>query len=217
MRKTMQALITDVQRELYQSAGPGVQVYAQDRIQALIQQAFEHCYKAKWWPQYRKREVRALDGTTGQVTVPFAYIKAWDDVKHVFRRGSDRPLPILPASFNTSDLGTTSEFARYVEATDDENLFTIYPISATSNIEVVGRRTYDVPFVPTDVVPFEYLPLVHFAAWTYFIDDASNPPAALRHQGLYEKAMKEFEDASLGHAVELNPNSGYVPDRWYES
>jgi len=212
MQKTLQALISDVEKALYQSAGPGVQMYSQDLIASLLQQAFKHCYRAEFWPQYRRREVRTLNGLTGHVTAPLVYIRDWDDVQHVFRRGTDRPLPILPAATNTLDIVGTS--ARWIEASGDANIFTVYPLEATDNIVVVGRETRISEFGLSDTVPFDDLALVHFAAWSYFTDDASNPASAAKHQGLFETRMKKLKDDAFGHTVELNSRSGYIPDRW---
>jgi hypothetical protein len=216
MQKTLAALITDVQKELYQSPGPGVQVYSQDRIMSLIQQAYEHCYKDHFWPQFRRREIRTLNGTTGLVTAPFTYIQDWEDIQHVFREHSDRPLPITPASFNALGYGPNGGNPRFIEATGDANLFRVYPADAEGQVEVVGRTSLITPFVLTDTVPFDHLCLIHFAAWSYFTDDASNPAAALKHQGLFETRIDKLKDDSTQHAVQLNPQSGYIPDRWYE-
>lgn len=216
MHKTLQALVTDTEKALYQSAGPGVQVYAQDIIARHINEAFEHIYKQRYWPQFRKRETRTLDGVTGQVTVPFTYIQDWEDIQHVFRRGSDRPLPVLPASYNSLDDPVNHATPRYIEATGDANLFRIYPLAAEGDVLVVGRATQLVEYGLLDEVPFDHLALVHYAAWTYFTDDASNPASAAKHQGLFESRMKVILDNSQNHEIELNPNSAYIPDRWYE-
>lgn len=215
MQKTLQGLITDTQKALYQSAGPGVQMYAQDLIAAHIQQAFKHCYRAAFWPQFRKREVRTLDGLTGQITVPLTYIKDWEDLQHVYRRNSPVPLPQLPAALNTLDIpaGTT---ARWIEASGDAKLFFVYPFGATDNIVAIGRKTWETEFTLTDTVPFDDLALVHFAAWSYFTDDASNPASALKHQGLYERRMQTLKSDAFSHAVQLNSQSGHIPNQWYE-
>lgn len=211
MHRTLQALVTETQKALYQSAGPGVQVYSQGIIEQHINQAFKHCYRSEWWPQFRKREVRTLNGTTGQVTVPFVYIKDWEDIQHVFRRNSDRPLPQMPSSQSTLDFTGTQ--ARYIEADGTSNLFTIYPLTALDNVEVVGRTTYD-EFALTDIVPFDDTCLIHFAAWSYFTDDAANPASAMKHQGLFETRMQKLRDDSFPHAVAINNQNAYIPDRW---
>lgn len=216
MQKTLQALITDVEKALYQSAGPGVQIYAQDIIGRHLNEGFKHCYKQKFWPQFRKRETRTLNGTTGLVTAPFTYIQDWEDIQHVFRRGSDRPLPVVPASYNTLDDPPSSSTPRFIEATGDTNLFRVYPVASTGDVQVVGRSTRLTDFGATDTVPFDDVALVHYAAWSYFTDDASNPASAAKHQGLFEGRMKSIWNDAQSHSIELNPQTGYVPDRWYE-
>lgn len=216
MTKTMQALITDVEHALYQSAGPNVQVYAQDTILRLITNAYKHCYKQAFYPQYRKRETRILDGSTGQVTVPLTFITDWEDLQHVFRVGSDRPLPVLPASFNTLNDPPTATVPRFIEANGTSKLVTIYPITSKGSVQFVGRLTAPSEFGLTTVVPFDDVALVHFAAWAYYTDDGSNPASAAKHQGLFEARMKTIMDNSFSHSVQLNPSTGDVPDRWYE-
>jgi hypothetical protein len=212
--KTLQALVTDTEKALYQAAGPGVQIYAQDVLIQQLQNAFDFIFLDYWWPQFIRREVRTLDGVSGLVTVPFALITHYEDIKAVFRRNSDRPLPELPLSYNSLDYPTGS-LARHIEATGDSNLFRVYPTDALDNIVVVGRTRPATDFISTDVVPFDSTALVHYAAWSYFTDDESNPAAAAKHQGLFEKRMQQLKDA-LPQVVELNPRHGYVPDQWSE-
>lgn len=214
MYKTKQALITDVQRELSQSAGPGVQMYSQDMIDGKLEQAFDHCvYGETFWPQFRKRELRVIDGVTGQVTVPLTFINQWDDIQHVFRRGSRRPLPQLPPGQNTFDI--TGTVAKFIEASGDANLFRVYPITAIDEVEVVGRSRRTTVHGMADIMQFDHMALVHFAAWSYFIDDETNPAAAAKHEGLYNTRMKVLEDKAQSHTIMLDPQAGDIPDRWY--
>jgi hypothetical protein len=209
--KTLQALLTDVQHALYQSAGPGVQIYSQDTIIRHINEGFKHCYRAEWWPQFLRRERRVLDETTGKITATLTHITQWDDIRHVFREGSPRPLMQLPPSLSTFNI--TGTVPKYIEASDT-GLFTIYPLEAEGSIEVVGRKSYS-DFILTDTVPFDDLALVHYAAWAYFADDGANPASAAKHQGLFESRMKKLRDDSFSHAIPLNPDAGDIPDRWF--
>lgn len=212
--KTMQQLITETERALYQSAGPGVQIYAQDVLQNKLQKAFNHCFSDKFWPYFVRRETKVLSGVLGLLTTPPTLTRDWEDIKHVFREGSTRPLPHIPTSFNTLSLtGTT---ARYIEATGDSNILRFYPLTAVGNVQIVSRLRPAADFILTDTVPFDETALIHFAAWWYFADDDSNPAAAATHQGLFENRMKQLESAAFGNSVELNPNQGFVPDQWYE-
>lgn len=214
MQKTLQALTTDVEKMLYQAAGPAVQIYAQDVIMQKIQQAFDHVFTTKFWPQFMVREVRTLDGATGLVTAPFTSIIESKDIHSIFRKNSDRPIPQLPYSINTLDIPVGTAIKFYAPRTD-ANLFTAYPLDAVDQLVVIGRSRPANEFIATDIVPFDHLALEYWAAWEYSIDDASNAGMAAKFQGLFDSRMKELEDAEFSHVVMLNPRSEEIPTRWY--
>jgi hypothetical protein len=212
VQRTLQQLTTLVERQLAQYAGASVQLYSEPIIQQHIQEAFDYIFTLKYWPQFRVRESKILDGVTGKVTVPFANIKQWDDVQYVFREWSDRPLPEIPNGFSTLNLTGTA--AEWIEPRSDTYLFTVYPITAVDNIQVVGRNRPANLFIATDVVPFDDWALAHYAAWSYLVNDASNPAAAAKEQGLFDIRMKKLDEQSEKGIVYLNPRSNQIPNRW---
>lgn len=213
MQKTMNQLITDTQKLLHQAAGLSVQVYSQDVLMQLIQHAFDHCFTAKYWPSFIRREVRVLNGTTGLVTVPFTLIKEFKDIQSVYRANSSHPIPEMPLSYNTLDL-PSGGLMKFIEGRTDSYLFTAYPLDATDQIVVVGRERPANEFILTDVVPFDHLALIYYACWSYLVDDASNAGAAEKYQGLYNTRMKELEDSEFKNIVPLNPRSGHILSTW---
>lgn len=214
MQKTLQQLINDTERLLYQAVGSGVQVYSQDNLAQKVQQAFETIFKAKFWPQFLVREVRTLNGTTGKVTAPFTSILEWGDVFAIFRAGSRSPIPQLPYSFNT--LNFSGPYAKYADPASDNTLFTLYPLTSTGQIVVVGRAGRTTEFTLTDIVPFDYLALEYHAAWSYMIDDASNPAMVEKFQTQFSNRIKQLWENAQTHVVKLNPQSGEIPRQWYE-
>ena len=82
---------------------------------------------------------------------------------------------------------------RFLEASNDATLFTVYPLTATDDIVVVGRERPAAEFIHTDIVPFDDLALSYYAAWNYMVDDASNAGAAAKFQGLFDSRMAELE------------------------
>lgn len=209
MYKTLQQLLVDTQKAVYQAAGAGVQVYSQDVILQQLQQAFNHIFLEEWWPQFRVRETRVLDGVNGYTTVPLSYIKTYEDIRWVFAGTEERPLPVLPMEANLSDSGT---HPRFIEG-DVNNIFRVWPQTAVGNVMVVGRARPD-PYILTDVVKMDPTLLVHFAAWSYFTDDGSNPEAALKHKTLFELRYKQLKDSSFNEPVVLDPFADQIPDRW---
>lgn len=214
MQKTLQALTTAVERKLYQAAGPGVQIYAEDVIMGMLQDAFDHVFTSKFWPQFMVREVRTLNGTSGIPTAPFTSILETKDIHSVFRRNSDIPIPRLPNSINTLDINTGGAIKFYAPRVDT-SLITAYPLDATDEIVVIGRARPANPFIATDTVPFDSLALEYWAAWEYCVDDASNAGMAAKFQGLFDSRMKELEDSEFDNVVMLNPRSEQIPTRWY--
>ena len=213
--KTMSALITDIERALYQSAGPTVQLYSQDIIMQMVQDAFDHLFTAHWWMRFRVRETRTLDGTTGTITAPLTNIKQYDDILHVYNAYDKRPIPILAGGSNTHDsLYTTGSVARYIDA-DANSLFVVYPLSAAGTILVVGRKRPNV-FSITDDVPFDHVAIKHFACWSYYVDDDSNPSAAAKHQGLFETRKQQLMLDDRNHRTVLDPQAERYPSTWYE-
>lgn len=216
MFKTMQALITDVEKALYQSAGPSVQVYSQDLIMDMIQDGFNHVFTKRWWPQFRTRESRILNGTTGYITVPLTLIKSYEDIRYVYGPNSARPLTSLPMQMNTLadgfNVGTTP---RWIEG-DATNTLRVWPNTAIGTILVVGRARPD-PYIITDVVQMDPTLLKHFAAWSYFVDDGSNPAAAAKHQGLFETRLDQLENDNFNEPIMLDAVSERVPTEWSES
>lgn len=218
--KSMSSLVTDVQKALYQGAGPSVQTYSQDIIMSQVQNAFDHMLGGAgediWWPQFVVREFKVLDGTTGFATTPYTKIKSFDDVKYVYPENGRTPLPTLPLETDLFRLqAEVGGRPRYIDPVADANLFQVWPNTAVGNILVVGRLSY-APFALNQVVPFDDTALVHYAAWSYFTDDASNPAAADKHQGLFESRLSDLKSSAFGNVVSLNGSGPLIPDRWEE-
>lgn len=216
MYKTMQALITDVEKALYQSAGPSVQLYSQDIIMQHLQDAFDHIFTKRWWPQFRKRETLTLDGVTGYTTTLPVYIKLYEDIRYVYPDTGSRPLSKLPLGINTLSNGfNNGSTARWVEG-DAANIFRVWPAGSVGQVSVVGRARPD-PFIITDTVPIDATLMRHFAAWSYFVDDSSNPDAAEKHRNLFETRLQQFESDSFNEPIMLDQNSTRVPTEWNEA
>ena len=216
MYKTMQALITEVEKALYQSAGPSVQLYSQDIIMQHLQDGFDHIFTKRWWPQFRARETLTLNGTTGYPTTPLVFIKYYEDIRYVYPAVGSRPLSKLPLAINTlSDQFNNGNVPRWIEG-DVTNIFRVWPTGSTGQVSVVGRARPN-PYVITDTVPMDSTLMKHFAAWAYFTDDSSNPDAAEKHRGLFETRLQQFEDDSFNEPIMLDANSVRIPTEWNES
>ena len=211
--KTMQELVTRVERALYQTAGAQVQLYSQEIIMQQVQDAFDHVFADQWWPQFRRRETRTLNGTTGEITTALIHIKRYEDIQYVFKENARRPIPEMPAGYN-STITIGNGTPKFIEATGGTKLFKIYPETAAGTILIVGRARYD-DFILTDTVPFDPTVLTHFAAWQYFTDD-DNLASAAKHRILYESKYDKLKKDNLHGPILLDTESSDIPDRWSE-
>lgn len=213
--KTMSALITDVERALYQSAGPAVQLYSQEIIQQQIQDAFDHLFTKAWWPWFRVRETLTMDGATGYPTTPLVSITQYEDIRYVYSVNRERPLSKLPLGTNILNNNfDTGTIPRYIEG-DATRIFRVWPSASVGSIVVVGRMR-PAAFIITDTVPFDATAIKHFAAWSYFTDDASNPAAAAKHQGLFETRLAQITEDAFNEPITLDPMVDRAPNQWYE-
>ena len=211
--KTLEALTTDVERELYQSAGPQVQVYSEEILQQMVVSAFLHVHKDHFWPQHRVRLTRTLDGVTGEVTVDITGITEYDDIQYVMPETSSRPISVLPAEYNT--IGMSGQAARFIEqSATTGKLFTIYPLDATGDLLIIGRTSYD-SFLPTDTIPFDHMALKHFTCWQYFVDDEMEA-SANKHQAMFNSRYQKLKDAAFNHPIKLDSHSSEIPRGWSE-
>lgn len=212
--KTAQQLVVEVEKMIYQSAGNAVQIYSEALILGMIQQAFTHVFDHHYWPRFTVRETLTLDGTTGQTTVAPTFIKEYGDIRYVYPQNYNRPLRILPTTLNTGYLNSGG-LAQYVEASGDAKLIRVWPMTATGTVQLLGRKRPP-DFILADTVPFDWLVLAHFAAWSYFADDGSSPNATQKHQGLFEARLKDIEKREYEHPIQLNNSAFDIPDRWSE-
>lgn len=212
--KTAQQIISKVERMLYQSAGSAVQIYSQDLLLDMLQDAFDHLFDEEFWPQFRVRQTLTLDGVTGRPTVAPADITSWEDIQFVLPRSYNRPLRILPDKLNT-DFIADAGVPRYIEHVDDAKLFRVWPLASTGTVQVVGRKRPN-PFIITDTVKFDSLCIEHYMAWSYFTDDESSPGSAQKHQGLFEKRLQEVRDSAFSQSIQLNDREETIPNTWTE-
>ena len=214
--KSMQDIVTAVQRGLYQSAGPQVQLYSEEIIMQMVQDAFDDLAFGKdWWPHLIKREIRTLNGTTGEMTSDLSFIQQYGDIRYVFRNGSKRPLPVLPMASNTLDL--SGDTPKFIEPTDSTTkLFRIWPLASTGDILVVGRsRPASDYTIDAEQVAFDHLALRYYALWSYFTDDEAIQSAA-KYRKLLDDRLNILKDAAFSGPIVLDPDIDSIPTQWGE-
>ena len=215
--KTLEALISETQKLLYQQAGIGVQVYSQDNIVQKLIHGFDLLFTNDEykWKRFEVWVQKTLDGTTGRPTTPVTEITSFDDLYSVYRSDSDQKLTKFSTERNPFHVTGDRPYQYMADAT---HLIRVVPFTSTGNIVLYGRqRPATYPFILTDVVPFDYLALTYFAAWSYASDDASNAASADKFNGLFEERIKQLYKSQNNEPIALNANRVDIPTRWHDA
>lgn len=184
--KKLQDVIVEVEQGLSQAAGLSTQVYSQDFIATLIQNAFDFLSRDpdKDWKRFQTFETFTLTGTDGRTTVPVnTKFKTFDDIKLIYPNASQKPLAYFNLSVNPSQINGTNAL-KYCHDTVD--IIKVIPVTAQGAITIIGNVYPLNDFELDDTIPFDYLALKWYVIWKYMIQDGSNPGAA-------ELARQEFQ------------------------
>jgi hypothetical protein len=214
--KTLTALISETQKLLYQQAGLGVQVYSQDNIAQKIVHGFDLLFTNDdyKWKRFDVYVQKTLDGTTGRVTTDIDEITSFDDLYSVYRGNTDHRLTKFSSERNPFNVTGTTPMQYMADGT---RLIRVVPFTSTGDVVLYGRqRPATYPFILTDVVPFDYIALTYFAAWSYCADDAANAAQADKFQGLFEERIKQLHKSQNNEPIALNADRVDIPTRWHD-
>jgi hypothetical protein len=213
--KTLLQIAVDAERELYQSAGLSVQVYAQDNLVQKIQNAFQMFFDdtSVKWKRFIAYTTYTLDGTSGHTTVPVKNTyKNYEDIIAVYPGTSQRRLAGWPGGNPASFISSTPLFV--LPDPTGTDLLKVLPSNASGQIVVEGRLFPTFPFNPSDVVPFDALTLTYFVAWQYAVDDGSNPAGSEKLRQLFEERYKQMKINANSEPIALNSQYGNIPSTW---
>lgn len=214
---TLQDILTRVQNDLYQAAGPSVQLYSENLIVQKISDTFIMLANDPEirWKQFRIFNRFTLDGTTGRTTVALNTIfKAFGDIYSIFPDKASRPLTYLGSSDNPYLLTGTRPL-KYIR--DSVDIVRVIPATATGDIITVGKSVRQPPFILTDVIPFDYIAISNHVCWQYAVDDGSNPAMAEKFKTLFEARYKEIQKEEITEPIQLNAGGDQIPNQWYPS
>lgn len=217
MAKSFSDLIQLTIKEMSQLPGTGVQLYAEDIVAAKLQTTFNMVLDELWWGDYMQWfGPLTPDGVTGIMTTDLTGVKRYDDIRAVFRIGTDRKLPQLPRDVNPYNLG--GSLPRFIEAlaeTTPARIFRVWPLASTSQIFVHARLKPD-DFNSDSTVKMDEDVLKLGASWQYLEDDGTNPAAASKQQGLFESRLKQLKKMYSNKPISLDPRVTEVPTEWWQ-
>lgn len=197
-------LVDKVAERLSMAAGTGVQVYAEDRIAAMIQHKFNVAFDDYWWPQFLSWNTWTLDESTGVVTTDLTEIvKRFDDIMYIYPENSNNPLSELPATINPFTLSGETPIHFDANSSADK-VFTVWPKTATGNLNVRVRTKPD-DFVGDDDIDFDDDYLILGATWDYLVDDGTNPGASDKMASLFESRRQQLIENRAHAPISLDP------------
>lgn len=225
MSATIREIVNQALTVVGEVAGPGVQMYEDDRMKADAIRAFNMMFKKYPWQQYLNWFTITLDGTTGRATVgPFNQVLDFEDFIAVHRGGEARRLPIAPTRMNPAALssGTQAMYWTSLNVTDLQyhtKKIQIYPHTSVGNMNVLARvypRPLPASFQNFDWQDIFYLDtdmLVYATAFMTLSGDDLNAGAADVVRNLMEMKYKDVMAALGSHPIPIDGDVN-IPYYW---
>lgn len=126
-------------------ASESTSLYASDAIALMLEETYEMVRAQRWWDHLLSWESRALDGTTGQITQPIVGCReGFRDIKSIFYKNGNLPIPILSSDINPYRLAGTQP--RFIEPINDasEALTTLATVTMDTINDVIFGGVYGV-------------------------------------------------------------------------
>lgn len=198
MTTSIETVITRAQELVGEAAGPGTQMYGEDRMMRDCIRCFDLLFKKYPWPQFREWYSGVLDGTLGQLTtLDFTQIRDFEDIFWVSRSAAQVQLPIMPTNMNPYALTSATDAMYWTamnqsEANYYKYMLQFYPVTATTTINI-GAMRYPVTITNgepvwaiDDIIDLDENMLVYGTAWMTLNGDDLNPSAAQANQELMD-------------------------------
>lgn len=215
MAKKVSELIVSVEKHIYQVAGTGVQLYAEDVIAQKLKDCYTLIFDDYDFEEFKVIETKTLDGSTGRIVGTFDSIVQFNDIKSIYVGSSTRPLTKVPFGMNTASIvGTRSRYYMYSGVVG--KLIQVLPATATDVLTVLGKARYNGTWGNNDTINIDETVLTLMASWHYMTDDGANAAAAATLQNLFETRLKQLKVNQSG-AVLLNDASRSYEDRWTDT
>jgi hypothetical protein len=206
---TRDALVQRIISELTLVAGTSVQTYNQPIIEYKVQEVFDHLFKKRFWEHLTFTTYHTLDGAGGVITDSIEEIEDVFDIQWVKRTPYEEKdtIPYVKEGiFNTNVLSYTS--IPYGEAGYQNKKIIFNPLESSESIAIRARRKID-DFGNEDIVPMDYLLMLHLTAAIVLASDGSNPEAQMIQQGLFDDRYDVLVSNESIHSIQSLVNTRY--------
>jgi len=190
MSSTIRTIKDRVLTELSMLGGVDTQLYAEDKMAASIQRAYDMLFKERYW--YFTTEIFTvnLDVATGLPTTNMTTILphgSFVDIQYVWRPNEVTPLPRIPSNFNPA-------FVRrfgILPVSDPTKQFRILPVG--DSVVTISARVKPADFSDdATVVNFDELCIVMAVCYDILNGTGTNPAEEDKFASLYGKRLGQL-------------------------
>lgn len=191
--KTSKEILTKVLDALTLVSGSSVQTYTEPMIYNYIQIMFDHLFAKRYWDHLTYNSTHTLDGTAGVVTDIIDNIESIGDIQWVRYNTiiDNKKVPYIKSGVfsQNGDLAYTA--IAYGQTHYDNKLLQFNPKTATDEITIRARRKIP-EFTADDIVPFDYLTILHAVTAHALSIDGMNPSAQQKHEVLFSDRYEQL-------------------------
>ena len=207
--KTLAQLTQDVIKNLSMYQGTSTQLYAEDRIAAIIIRIFNSLFEDRFWDQHTFWYKYTLTGTNGVVGETVSNdIAKFTDIQCI--SSADNPQYSLKQLQSTTNPflieGNTPNY--FIPSQNPNKIFAIVPFSATGDIYVRARHR-PATIIATTEIPFDPDILVLGACYEYCADDGNSNTQVQKFQMLYQKRLQELINLENQNVFDWNDEEPY--------
>lgn len=208
--KTLSQLVQEVIKSLSMYAGTSTQLYAEDRIAAMLVRLFNKLFEMQFWSEHTHWFNYELTGINGvckeDVSKDIANIH--DIYSITSTVNLKKSLRKLHQSTNPFEIkGNLPVY--YTNTQEPNKVFAVVPYTATGKIYVQARvRPQNIDI--NTVIPFDPDVLVLGVCWEYCADDGNSSSQIQKFQQLYQERLKILQNNENSGTYDYNDEQAYI-------
>lgn len=206
---TLAKLVQEVIKNLSMYQGTSTQLYAEDRISAIIVRLFNKLFEDRFWDEHTFWYKYTLTGTNGVVGENVSNdIAKFTDIQYISSADNPRyTLKQLQGSTNPFLIEGNTPV--YVMPTHIENkIFSVVPFSATGDVYVRARHRPS-KIIATTEIPFDPDVLILGACYEYCADDGNSNAQVEKFLTLYQQRLQELINLDNQNPINWNDEEAY--------
>lgn len=211
--KKLSELVQEVIKNLSMYQGTATQLYAEDRIAAMIIRLFNKIIDSRYWKtnvKWFKYNLIGIDGVCSE--------KVSDDIGNFYDilaiNSEINPQYTLKQLHHSTNPylveGTTPNY--YIPSNNPDKIFAVVPFNATGVIYVLARQKPKQIDVET-VIPFDPDVLILGACYEYCADDGNSTMQVQKFQTMYQERLKQLENLDNAGTYDYNDEEAYYNTR----